>query len=105
MQYDAIQLHVFVYPSKEKDDANFKLMSERIKSNSIQKILIEEKQLLQSEVSAITAEKDKMNILVQKLEDRDKNSEAAVNATEKELSLKLQMFEMHKKKVNCVTVW
>ncbi len=62
----------------------------------------EEKQLLISEVAAITAEKDKMNSLVQKLEDRDKNSEAAVNATEKELNLKLQMFEMHKKKVHNV---
>ena len=74
-------------------------MSERIKSNSIQKMLNEEKQLLISEVAAITTEKEKMNNLVQKLEDRDKNSEAAVSATEKELSLKLQMFEMHKKKV------
>ena len=84
---------------QEKDDANFKLMSDRIKSNSIQKIINEEKQLLISEVAAISAENDKMNNLVQKLEDRDKNSEAAVNASEKELSLKLQMFEMHKKKV------
>lgn len=52
-----------------------------------------------SEVEAISAEKDKMNSLVQKLEDRDKNSEAAVNASEKELNLRQQMFEMHKKKV------
>ena len=75
-------------------------MSERIKSNSIQKILNEEKQLLQSEVAALNAEKEKMNNLVQKLEDRDKNSDAAVAAAEKELSLKQQMFEMHKKKVH-----
>ena len=45
--------------SKEKDDANFKLMSERIKSKSLQKLLTEEKQLLQAEVAAITAERDR----------------------------------------------
>ena len=32
---------------REKDDANFKLMSERIKSNQIQKLLREEKEVLQ----------------------------------------------------------
>lgn len=37
---------------REKDDANFKLMSERIKANSLHKLLREEKQLLQEQVSA-----------------------------------------------------
>lgn len=36
---------------REKDDANFKLMSERIKANSLHKLLREEKQLLQEQVS------------------------------------------------------
>ena len=36
---------------REKDDANFKLMSERIKSNQIQKLLREEKEVLQEQVS------------------------------------------------------
>lgn len=35
---------------REKDDANFKLMSERIKANSLHKLLREEKQLLQEQV-------------------------------------------------------
>lgn len=37
---------------REKDDANFKLMSERIKSNQIHKLLKEEKEILTERVSA-----------------------------------------------------
>ena len=40
-----------------------------------------------------------MNTLVQKLEDREKNSEAAIASSEKEVSLKQQAMEIHKKKV------
>ena len=35
---------------REKDDANFKLMSERIKSNQIHKMLKEEKDLLAEQI-------------------------------------------------------
>ena len=44
---------------QEKDDANFKLMSERIKFNSIQKLLVEEKDLLHSQLVAINTEKQR----------------------------------------------
>jgi len=44
---------------QEKDDANFKLMSERIKYNSVQKVLLEEKELLQSQINAINTEKSR----------------------------------------------
>lgn len=88
-------------------------MSERIKSKSVQKLLTEEKQLYQAEISAITSERDRyslyvfytllqlcrLNTLVQKLEDRDKNSEAAIASSEKELALKQQAVELYKKKV------
>jgi E3 ubiquitin-protein ligase BRE1 len=83
---------------KEKDDANLKLMSERIKAQNIQKLLTEEKQLFQSELSAITAEKDRLNNLVQKLEDREKNSDAAIASSEKEMNLRQQVIELYKKK-------
>lgn len=36
---------------REKDDANFKLMSERIKSNQLHKLAREEKQVLNDQVS------------------------------------------------------
>jgi E3 ubiquitin-protein ligase BRE1 len=38
---------------KEKDDANFKLMSDRIKSNQLHKLLREEKQVLEEQVSLL----------------------------------------------------
>lgn len=44
---------------KEKDDANLKLMSERIKAKSIQKLLNDEKKLFQAEISAVVAERDR----------------------------------------------
>ena len=47
------------HSQQEKDDANFKLMSERIKFNSLHKILAEEKQLILAEVAAITGERDR----------------------------------------------
>ncbi len=44
---------------QEKDDANFKLMSERIKSNSIHKLMLEEKGLLHSQLNAMAAERQR----------------------------------------------
>lgn len=35
---------------REKDDANFKLMSDRIKANQMHKLLREEKQVLEEQV-------------------------------------------------------
>ena len=45
---------------QEKDDANFKLMSERIKANSVQKLLLEEKELLHGQLVAINTEKQRL---------------------------------------------
>ena len=44
---------------QEKDDANFKLMSERIKSNSVHKLLLEEKELLHSQLNAMAVERQR----------------------------------------------
>lgn len=41
----------------------------------------------------------RLNTFVQKLEDREKNSEAALLSSEKEVSLKQQSIETFKKKV------
>lgn len=41
---------------REKDDANFKLMSDRIKANQMHKLLREEKQVLEDQVSNIDCE-------------------------------------------------
>ncbi len=49
---------------QEKDDANFKLMSERIKSNSIHKLLLEEKEIFQSQLNAIAMERQRSEVTV-----------------------------------------
>ena len=41
-----------------------------------------------------------LNTLVQKLEDREKNSEATIVSAEKDLNLKQQALELHRKKVS-----
>ena len=43
--------------SQEKDDANMNLMSERIKANSLKKLWLEEKELMESQLSAMATEK------------------------------------------------
>lgn len=47
---------------REKDDANFKLMSERIKSNQIYKLLREEKEELADQVLTFKTQVCKKNI-------------------------------------------
>lgn len=44
---------------QEKDDANFKLMSERIKSNSVHKLLLEEKELLATQLNSMVMERQR----------------------------------------------
>lgn len=46
---------------REKDDANFKLMSERIKSNQIHKLLKEEKEELADQVLTLKTQVIKMS--------------------------------------------
>lgn len=46
---------------REKDDANFKLMSERIKSNQIHKLLKEEKEELADQVLTLKTQVTRMN--------------------------------------------
>ncbi len=41
---------------KEKDEANFKLMSERIKASCIHKLLLQEKSLTTNQLTALTTE-------------------------------------------------
>ena len=46
---------------REKDDANFKLMSERIKSKQIHKLLKEEKEELADQVLTLKTQVTRMN--------------------------------------------
>ncbi|XP_060078358.1 E3 ubiquitin-protein ligase Bre1-like [Ylistrum balloti] len=83
---------------KEKDDANFKLMSERIKSNQIQKLLREEKEVLADQVNTIHSQVEAQNIVVRKLEEKEQILQNTLSTIEKELGLTQQAMEMHKRK-------
>ncbi|KAG8004061.1 E3 ubiquitin-protein ligase BRE1B [Nibea albiflora] len=57
---------------REKDDANFKLMSERIKSNQIHKLLKEEKEELQTNCSLLKTQSMPQLQVVRKLEEKER---------------------------------
>ena len=131
---------------RQKDDANFKVnvllavcgecflfvckqvISERIKASSMQKLLMEEKELLHSQISNLSQEKNRsasftalslslslsrllaffleMNVgslrmaeVMGRLEERDRNQEATLSAMEKDIALKQQAIDALKKKV------
>ncbi|XP_063791560.1 E3 ubiquitin-protein ligase BRE1B isoform X2 [Pseudophryne corroboree] len=83
---------------REKDDANFKLMSERIKSNQIHKLLREEKEELADQVQGLKTQVDAQLLQVQKLEERERLLHTSLAAIEKELTLRTQALEIQKRK-------
>ncbi|XP_015774582.1 PREDICTED: E3 ubiquitin-protein ligase BRE1A-like [Acropora digitifera] len=83
---------------REKDDANLKLMSERIKGNQIQKQIREEMDVLADQVTSLNAHRETQTQLVKKLEEREKALQNAVTSLEKELNLRQQAMELQKRK-------
>jgi len=83
---------------REKDDANFKLMSERIKSQQIQKLLKEEKESLTEQVIALNAQVEAQNQVVRKLEEKERLLQNNLSTIEKELGFKQQAMELHRRK-------
>ncbi|CAM2115291.1 E3 ubiquitin-protein ligase BRE1B [Caretta caretta] len=83
---------------REKDDANFKLMSERIKSNQIHKLLREEKDELADQVLALKSQVDAQLLVVQKLEEKERVLQGNLGTVEKELTLRSQALELNKRK-------
>ncbi|XP_052802588.1 E3 ubiquitin-protein ligase BRE1B-like isoform X2 [Mya arenaria] len=83
---------------REKDDANFKLMSERIKGNQIQKLLREEKEVLGEQVSTIHLQVEAHILVVRKLEEKERVLHNNIATMEKEMALTQQAMELHKRK-------
>ncbi|XP_006012309.1 E3 ubiquitin-protein ligase BRE1A [Latimeria chalumnae] len=83
---------------REKDDANFKLMSERIKSNQIHKLLKEEKEELVDQVMTLKTQVDAQLQVVRKLEEKEHLLQSNITTAEKELGHKTQALEMNKRK-------
>lgn len=83
---------------REKDDANFKLMSERIKSNQIHQLANEERNVLQEQTNTLTTQVEAQFQVVRKLEEKERLLQNSLATVEKELSLRQQALEMHKRK-------
>ncbi|KAF2360863.1 Zinc finger RING-type [Trinorchestia longiramus] len=83
---------------REKDDANFKLMSERIKSNQINKLANEERDNLGDQVNTLSTQVSAQNQVVRKLEEKERLLQNSLSTLEKELTLRQQALEMHKRK-------
>jgi len=83
---------------REKDDANFKLMSERIKSNQIHKLLREEKNVLVEQVMTLQTQVESQNQVVRKLEEKERILQSNLAVVEKELGLRQSGLELHKRK-------
>lgn len=83
---------------REKDDANFKLMSERIKANQIHKLLREEKDELGEQVLGLKSQVDAQLLTVQKLEEKERALQGNLGGVEKELTLRSQALELNKRK-------
>ena len=82
---------------KEKDEANFKLMSERIKSQQIQKLLKEEKESLTEQILSLQSHIEAQNQVVRKLEEKERLLQNHLSTTEKELTIRQKALEQHKR--------
>lgn len=83
---------------REKDDANFKLMSERIKAQQVHKLQREEKDMLVEQVSTLNMQVEAQNQVVRRLEEKERLLQSSIACAEKELMLRQQAMEMHKRK-------
>ncbi|XP_061786627.1 E3 ubiquitin-protein ligase BRE1A [Nerophis lumbriciformis] len=83
---------------REKDDANFKLMSERIKSNQIHKLLKEEKEELSDQLLTLKTQVDAQLQVVRKLEEKERLLQGTISTAERELALRTQALDMNKRK-------
>ncbi|XP_036798647.1 E3 ubiquitin-protein ligase BRE1A isoform X1 [Oncorhynchus mykiss] len=89
---------------REKDDANFKLMSERIKSNQIHKLLKEEKEELADQLLTLKTQVDAQLQVVRKLEEKERLLQGTIGTAERELALRTQALDMNKRKTQESTV-
>uniref|UniRef100_A0A8D8LKE6 E3 ubiquitin protein ligase n=1 Tax=Cacopsylla melanoneura TaxID=428564 RepID=A0A8D8LKE6_9HEMI len=83
---------------REKDDANFKLMTERIKSNQLHKLAREEKDTLREQVQALSLQIEAMHTAIRKLEEKERFLQTVLTNAEKELHLRNQAMDLNKRK-------
>mgnify|MGYP002803978355 CR=1 FL=1 len=83
---------------REKEEANLKLMSERIKGDQIQKQLKEEKDVMTDQITALNSHIDAQEQVIKKLEERERSLQSTLLSIDKELVLRQQAMDLHKRK-------
>jgi len=83
---------------REKDEANFKLLSDRVKATQFQKLALEERELLQEQAATLQKQVDAQNNVVRKLEEKERILLNAIASMEQEAAIRQQAMELHKRK-------
>lgn len=83
---------------KEKDDANLKLMAERIRANQYQKKMNEEKERAEERLSSLQNQLDAQQLMLKKLEEKEKLVMQKNAHLEHQLRMVEQAMELHKRK-------
>merc|ERR1711974_211662 len=73
-------------------------MSERIKSNQIARLAREEKEMYLQQVNTLSTQVEAQNQVVRKLEEKERLLQSSLVAMDKELAMRQQAMEMHKRK-------
>ncbi len=76
---------------------------QRIKANQVQKLLKEEKEVLIDQINALNSRHQTVEEVTRRLEEREKTLQTAVQNMEKEINLRCQAGELHKRKAMEVT--
>ncbi|KAF8568694.1 hypothetical protein P879_05189 [Paragonimus westermani] len=83
---------------REKDDANLKLMTERLKTAQLARLLKEDKHLLEEQIRLMQAKIEALNRAVLKQEDKERLLLTNLDTLEKESSARQQAQEAYKRK-------
>ncbi|RDD38109.1 E3 ubiquitin-protein ligase BRE1B [Trichoplax sp. H2] len=85
---------------KEKDDMNFKLMTESIKANQTKKVYTKEKTFLEEKLSLLHDEVENQKILCKKFEENEKLLQSTITVKDQELQLRIQSSEACERTLN-----
>eukprot|EP00124_Ichthyophonus_hoferi_P004177 Ihof_evm1s430 gene=Ihof_evmTU1s430 len=83
---------------QQKEDANFHLMSQQIKSNQVHQLLKEERESLEAKVTGVQSLYDTTANTLHKMEEKERNLREQLCVLEKDQWLKQQALDLHRKK-------
>jgi E3 ubiquitin-protein ligase BRE1 len=84
---------------QEKEDANLKLMSERIKLTQMQQLSTQQQEVQVKHIAMLESQQQAQVEVLQRVEEREKSLQATQAAMEKEVALRQQAMDSHRKRV------